>query len=50
MGMATGKGVSALMRDNVGIRPVTVAMLNQSHGGISMGRAPDHVGFTLALV
>jgi hypothetical protein len=24
--------------------------LNQSHGGISMGRAPDHAGVTLALV
>jgi hypothetical protein len=24
--------------------------LNQSHGGISMGRAPDHVDVTLALV
>jgi hypothetical protein len=24
--------------------------LNQSQGGISMGCAPDHVGFTLALV
>jgi hypothetical protein len=27
MDMATGKGVSALMRGNVGIRPVTFAML-----------------------
>jgi hypothetical protein len=24
--------------------------LNQSHLGISMGQAPDHAGFTLALV
>jgi hypothetical protein len=24
--------------------------LNQSHSGVSMGRAPDHAGFTLALV
>ena len=24
--------------------------LNQSYGGIAMGRAPDRAGFTLALV
>jgi hypothetical protein len=24
--------------------------LNQSHGGISMGRAPDHAGFIVASV
>jgi hypothetical protein len=27
-----------------------IPKLNQSHGGISAGRAPDDAGFTLALV
>ena len=30
--------------------PRATSALNQSEGGISMGRAPDHAGFTLALV
>jgi hypothetical protein len=30
--------------------PRATSALNQSEGGISMGRAPDHAGFTVALV
>jgi hypothetical protein len=40
-----GGGNTPLLPGTGGVRA-----LNQSEGGISMGRAPDHAGFTLALV
>src|SRR5437016_12940296 len=35
---------------NLPVHPAPRILLNQSHGGISTGRAPDRAGVTLALV
>ena len=43
-------GLSSGAPARVGGMPSKLVILNQSHGGIAMDHAPDHMGFTVAWV